>query len=283
MRPQARVLIAVGAVVLAAVVALVLIPRGEKAPSSTPSGLTLSPPVIPPAATTETGDGPSTMSVEPFTPPTSTTGPGTSWETMSTTAPAPRANSTDPWDTALNEGRRPSQTDNAFGGRVDRGPATPNNAVSPVGVPGTHTAWATPRSYTVQAGDSLYTISQKILGSPKYVAAIQKANPKVDARRLRVGQVLNMPDLSGSSTPAPAAGVSRPVADGGLGTAPGLSGGKTYKVQPGDTLRKIATKHYGNSKMWEKIYALNREAIGSSPSNLRSGMVLRMPEGATRP
>ena len=280
MRPQARVFIAIGAVVLAAVVALVLIPRGDKIASSTPGGSTLPPPPGDSApATTETGDGPSTMSVEPLAP-TPTTGSGTSWETMSATAPAPRANSTDPWDQALNENRAPSLTDTPFGGRVDRSAISPG--VGPV-VPGTHTGSVTPRTYTVQAGDSLYTISQKILGSPKYVAAIQKANPKVDAKRLRVGQVLNIPDVSGSSTPAPGPGVSRIAADGGLGTAPGLSGGKTYKIQSGDTLRKIATKHYGNSKMWEKIYALNREAIGSSPSNLRVGMVLRLPEGATRP
>ena len=282
MRPQARVLIAIGAVVLAAVVALVLIPRGDKIASSTPGGSTLPPPpVTPPPATTETGDGPSTMSVEPLAPGTPTTGPGgTSWENMSATAPAPRANSTDPWDQALNEGRKPSLTDTPFGGRVDRGPTTPG--VGPV-VPGTHTGPATPRTYTVQAGDSLYTISQKLLSSPKYVAAIQKANPKVDAKRLRVGQVLNIPDVSGSSTPATTPGISRPAAEAGRGATSGLGVGKTYKVQPGDTLRKIATKLYGNSKMWEKIYALNREAIGSSPSNLRSGMVLRLPEGATRP
>ena len=278
MRPQARVLLAIGAVVLAGLVAWVLIPRGgDKTAGPLQDNSTLAPPPLPlPTATTATAEGPSTMP-DLFGALTPTTVPGTPADNMSATGPADRNNSNDPWDTALNEGRRPSLTSNAFGGRVERGSITP-----PVtgDVAGTRTGPVSPHTYTVLAGDSLYAISQRVLGSPKYVAAIQKANPKVDPRRLRVGQVLNIPDVSGASTPATRPGISRPAGESGRDASTGLGVGKTYKVQPGDTLRKIAIKQYGNAKMWEKIYALNREAIGSSPANLRAGMTLRLPEGA---
>ncbi len=269
MRPQARVLLAIGAVVLAGLVAWVLVPRSDQ-PAVPPPDVTLPPPPSLPA-TTETA---ATLPDDPFAMPlTPTTAP----DFMSTTAPAARAQSTDPWDTALNEGRTPSLTENAFGGRVEHGG-------SAIRLPGDTTATppgaAAARTYTVQAGDSLYVISQRVLGSPKYVAAIQKANPKVDPKRLRVGQVLSIPDVAGPGTPPPTPGASRTPADSTHGAPAGLATGKTYTVQAGDTLHHISAKVYGNTAMWQKIYDLNRELIGSKPNNLRVGMTLRLPADA---
>lgn len=269
MRPQARVLLAIGAVVLAGLVAWVLIPRSEKT-ATPPSEPTLPPVAITPA-TTETA---ATLPVDPFAMPlTPTTVP----DGMSTTRPTPHAESTDPWDTALNEGRTPPLTGNAFGGHVDH---SGNATHLPPDTTGTHTGPAAARTYTVQAGDSLYVISQRVLGSPKYVAAIQKANPKVDPKRLRVGQVLNIPDVAGPSTPAAVPATSHTPADNAHAAPSGLGTARTYTVQAGDTLHKISTKVYGNTAMWEKIYDLNRDVIGSKPSNLRVGMTLRLPADA---
>ena len=56
-----------------------------------------------------------------------------------------------------------------------------------------------------------------------------------------------------------------------------MSVAKTYKVQAGDTLRKISTKMYGTADNWEKIYAANKTAIGSDPSKLKAGSTLQIP------
>lgn len=53
----------------------------------------------------------------------------------------------------------------------------------------------------------------------------------------------------------------------------------TYVVQPGDTLSKIALRLYGNAALWTLIFEANRDKL-SSPSLLRVGMELRIPERA---
>lgn len=49
-----------------------------------------------------------------------------------------------------------------------------------------------------------------------------------------------------------------------------------HKVQPGETLSKIAQKYYGNSQQWQKIYQANRGTL-NNPNALRAGMVLVIP------
>jgi hypothetical protein len=51
----------------------------------------------------------------------------------------------------------------------------------------------------------------------------------------------------------------------------------TYIVQPGDTLSQIALKVYGQARLWPLIFEANRDKL-SSPSLLRVGMELRIPE-----
>lgn len=48
----------------------------------------------------------------------------------------------------------------------------------------------------------------------------------------------------------------------------------TYTVQPGDWLSKIAPAH---GTTWQKLYAANREAIGSDPNLILPGTVLNIP------
>lgn len=61
-------------------------------------------------------------------------------------------------------------------------------AAPPAPVPATG-----PRSYTVQAGDTLADISSAFYGSPQHWRRIQAANPGVDAGALRPGTVLAIP------------------------------------------------------------------------------------------
>ncbi|CZR95915.1 LysM domain/BON superfamily protein [Clostridioides difficile] len=51
---------------------------------------------------------------------------------------------------------------------------------------------------------------------------------------------------------------------------------KTHKVVEGDTLFKIAKKHYGNGDLWEKIYKANEDKI-KDPSVIKNGWILIIP------
>jgi nucleoid-associated protein YgaU len=78
------------------------------------------------------------------------------------------------------------------------------------------------------------------------------------------------PDFSnvvgGSSSTAPA------PADAEAPTAP-----RTYVVQRGDTLSKIAGKFYGATSEWRRIYEANRERI-KDPDLIQPGWTLTIPE-----
>ncbi|MEW5961776.1 MAG: N-acetylmuramoyl-L-alanine amidase [Chloroflexota bacterium] len=65
-------------------------------------------------------------------------------------------------------------------------------------------AAAGPTSYTVQRGDTLGRIAQKVYGDAHKYPLIQNANNIVDAARIWVGQVLTIPPLPGSTAPAAA-------------------------------------------------------------------------------
>jgi LysM repeat protein len=79
--------------------------------------------------------------------------------------------------------------------------------------------------YTVRAGDTLYLISVRYGVS---IAAIMNANGLTNANLIFVGQRLVIPD---GAAPAP----SQP-------TPPPSTGQRTYVVQPGDWLSRIATR-----------------------------------------
>ena len=51
---------------------------------------------------------------------------------------------------------------------------------------------------------------------------------------------------------------------------------KTYTVQAGDTLSKIAKEHLGNASAYTKIFEANQDQL-SDPDKIRPGQVLRIP------
>jgi len=130
--------------------------------------------------------------------------------------------------------------------------------------------------HIVASGETLSDISKQYYGTTRKWHDIIKANPGVDAESLRVGQKLNIPDL-GEAPPAGGAATSPD------GTATSTLGGgeeHEYVIQPGDvTLRKIAKKELGSSKLWTRIAAANP---GIDPKHLRVGQKLKIP-GAGSP
>jgi LysM repeat protein len=117
-----------------------------------------------------------------------------------------------------------------------------SGTASPTPVPGTG------GEYTVQAGDTLYSIARRY-GTT--VEAIQSANGIVNAAYIRVGQKLIIP--GGSVTPAPS------------------TGGTTYVVQADDTLYSIAARFGKN--VWDIVVANNL----ADPSLIYVGQTLIIP------
>jgi nucleoid-associated protein YgaU len=90
------------------------------------------------------------------------------------------------------------------------------------------------------------------------------------------------PAVSVASSPVPSVVATPTVAviaasPGELAASPG-GGGSDYVVQPGDTLRSIAEREYGDATQWPRIYQANRDVIGPDPDALQAGMRLRLPD-----
>ena len=69
------------------------------------------------------------------------------------------------------------------------------------------------------------------------------------------------------------------VTGGGAPSAAGGGGGqaeRTYTVQSGDTLSKIAKTHLGNANAYMKIFDANKDQL-SDPDKIRPGQVLKIP------
>lgn len=59
-------------------------------------------------------------------------------------------------------------------------------------------------------------------------------------------------------------------------SAGGGTSGRTYRVQPGDTLSKIAKEFYGNANEYNRIFEANRNQL-SDPNKINVGQELVIP------
>ncbi len=75
-----------------------------------------------------------------------------------------------------------------------------------------------------------------------------------------------------SSLPQP----QQPQAQAAAASAGGNTGARTYKVQPGDSLSKIAQQFYGNANEYNKIFEANRDKL-SDPNKVQVGQELNIP------
>lgn len=67
-----------------------------------------------------------------------------------------------------------------------------------------------------------------------------------------------------------------PQTQAAAATVGGASSGRTYKVQPGDTLSKIAEKFYGNANEYSRIFEANRDRLQSA-DKIQAGQELVIP------
>lgn len=125
--------------------------------------------------------------------------------------------------------------------------------------------------HEVRPGDTLERIASSALGDRSRWREIQQLNGDIDPRRLLVGMKLRLPTGArgvAARVPAPAA---RPVA--APAERPGRAG-RTYRVQPGDMLSRIAQRELGSAQRWREIVALNP---GVDPDRLFIGAELVLP------
>jgi LysM repeat protein len=119
-------------------------------------------------------------------------------------------------------------------------------------------------THTVAPGDTLFSLARRF-GTT--VGELSRVNQLTNPNQIRVGQVLTLTPVSPVQAPAPA-----PAPAPAAPAAP-----RTYQVQPGDTLWRIAVNH---GVAMGDLVALNGIA---NPDVLAAGQVLTLPGGAAAP
>ena len=190
-----------------------------------------------------------------------------SLDSIATNTSAPAANTPLAIESASVQNRSASPPAGIDTGAITSDPPFPSKTITPSQLPMTE--------YTIKAGDTGVSIAKEWFGDGNKWTLISKANPWADFNRLKIGQKINLPprdatesSISGAPQPSSAKTASKPVTMGDK---------TTYTVQAGDTLVKIARKHYGSDAKWEDIYNANKSVIGGDPANLKVGMKLTLP------
>jgi nucleoid-associated protein YgaU len=125
--------------------------------------------------------------------------------------------------------------------------------------------------YIVRKNDTLASISRRIYGSERMIHALERANPGLDPRRMRIGQRIRLPHRGRTAV----TGTSHRVRHHTYASS--SRSGRTYVVRAGEDLSSIARRFYGNPGLWRRIYNANRRIIGSSPNKLRAGERIVIP------
>jgi nucleoid-associated protein YgaU len=135
-----------------------------------------------------------------------------------------------------------------------------------------------PREYTVQPGDTLSQIAQKVYGSSKKAnrELIIRANPSLQANPdlIVAGKAYVIPPLE--NTPAPALVSQNTAQAAGQRIVPSGQPEYWYTVKEGDNLWKISTEQLGSAAAIPAIKELNKEALRGTDI-VRVDMKLRLP------
>lgn len=130
---------------------------------------------------------------------------------------------------------------------------------------------STGKTYTVVAGDSLWSISEKVYKSGYYWVEIAKANKLANPSDIHSGNKLILPKVT------PIVALEKQVEKQQKSTpvvAKKITG-KTYKVVKGDTLWDISVKVYGDGYQWKRIAEANK--LSANPGLIHSGNVIIIP------
>ncbi len=142
-------------------------------------------------------------------------------------------------------------------------------------------------THVVQKGETLAKIAAVAYGNSNYYPHILRANPGIDPARLKPGMTINLPaaDDVVAKTPPPTKTVAAPETPAKptvLASNEPLDPKSQYRVEAGDSLFRISMKLYGTGTMVDKIYDMNKEAIGADRAKLKLHSVLKLPETPTQ-
>jgi nucleoid-associated protein YgaU len=146
---------------------------------------------------------------------------------------------------------------------------------------------ASVRTYTVQPGDTLSKIAGVVYGDRNAYHRLLAANSQLDPKRLKIGQVIQVPDMTAVADASPAPAATPPAASGPRpavqgfrpNPADGPTGGAVaatseYEVKVGDTLMGIAASVLRDRNKWKRIQDLNPDL---DPARLRPGQRIKVP------
>jgi nucleoid-associated protein YgaU len=310
MRTDAKIGFAIGGVLLAVLtVYAIVVPRHSKKPANTTVSLVT--PIPAPSVSSDNSSNPAPTPPSmgaadagsaPVTPPVAPVTP--SKEPVAPVTPGPGNGAVaDNTHNPGADGFHPVQPspDHLTGHLVDNGIYTPGTArhdgviahsdpvkTLPDDTEPTNTSHDT--VYTVKPGQTLSKIAYEVYGNSRFWVAIQRENKTLDPKHLKVGSKINLPDISPVQPGADVvlddgAPAVTPVAHTAVHTparSPTAADAHSYIVKSGDSLYGIAKRLLGNGRKAEALYELNKEVIGADKARLKLGMVLKLPEAATR-
>ncbi|MCA9320842.1 MAG: LysM peptidoglycan-binding domain-containing protein [Planctomycetes bacterium] len=120
-----------------------------------------------------------------------------------------------------------------------------------------------PRQVKVRPYDSFWKIAERELGDGRRYRELVAANPGIDPASIKPGDLIMIP---------------APVVERGRGRNDEVASGRRHRVASHETLSHIARHYYRKSTAWPRILDANKDQL-SRPEDLRSGMVLVIPEG----
>lgn len=120
------------------------------------------------------------------------------------------------------------------------------------------------RRYRIRSGDTLASIAIMHYGDASKWRLIASANPTVNPRQLRIGQLVTLPPAEGA-----AQRTREEPAKGRLAT---------HTVGRGDSLYSLAKRYYGDGARWPAIREANPGLRGASLHQIKLGSKLIIPK-----
>lgn len=134
------------------------------------------------------------------------------------------------------------------------------------------------RTHVIAQGETFVSIARAVYGDGRYYQSLIDANPSIDPDKLKPGMTIQLPP---DSQVKQSRSKSAKSSGGSSSSTSTTTDGKTYTVQNGDSLYKIAKKLYGNGQKSDDLYEANKQVIGPDSTRLKVGMVLTLPEAPT--
>lgn len=137
-----------------------------------------------------------------------------------------------------------------------------------------------PRYHVVAKGEVLTDISQHYYGTTRYWKKLVEANENLDPNRMSIGARIRIPyedEITERAVPVTVEQTTpAPEASGSSNVALSASDARSYTVQKGDNLWKIAEREYGSGAHWKKIRDANLALLRGSDA-VKPGMTLKIP------